>query len=192
VFNWYIVPKIGTGVKGDGFRPKYIDGTIASNTWTATDLGMESLMVVWADTTPEEDAAIDAQTDAARIPPLDNQIGGALTKVSNVLEAANLPANWITATNTFREVLRACLWMTQLMQRLQGQGIRIFGGGVTLSSTFGSLPANVRSALIEAATFFHLDTSAVTGSTTLRAILRGAMVQFSAMAFTLGDNVVTV
>lgn len=178
--NYYAVPKIGSGTKADPFRAKYIAGQ--GFAFISMDLGKEPWFIVRADTDSTQDASIAGQIDAFRIPqPLTNTIATiqVLNAVKNALETMNLPGGWITVSNTFLEVLRATSWLAQFLQILDGLGIdQIFGGGVTLSSTFGSLSLTMRNALQTAASQMTLDVTGITGSTTLRVIFTNFIAQF--------------
>ena len=177
----YLVPIIGTGTDVDPRRPKYSDAGLPLDssvvTWSAMDFGNEPIMLVATET----NAALAAETDVLQIPlDLDqNLTAGAVTAAQTYLEGMNIPADWITTAFTFRRVVRLLACMFQIWQVCQGLGMgKLFGGGVTLSTTFGSLPAGTRALLLQAAQQLNFDTSSLSGASTIRQIIKALMVQF--------------
>jgi hypothetical protein len=97
-----------------------------------------------------------------------------------------MPGTWITTSNTWRDVVKFAGAACQYAQRYQGQtGGLWFTGGVTLDSTFGSLPASVRTGLQTAAQSFGFDTSSITGASTLRQVIQSAANQYIALGIPL-------
>jgi hypothetical protein len=91
-------------------------------------------------------------------------------------------------------VLRVVAALFQFHQRYQatsGTSASLFAGGLTLSSTFSSLPASVRTALRNAAISLGYDTSSLTGASTLRQCLKAMADQWRAVdTIYLGDETV--
>ena len=167
----YVMPITGTGTDADPRRPKYADTDLAGHAWGAMDYGNEPWMLVATAT----NAALAAEADVLTIPlNIDqNLTAGAVTTAQTFLENMALPADWITTAMTYRQVLRRVCQFFMLWQRCQGLGFnQLFTGGVTLSTTFGSLPANVKTILQNAAVSMNLDTSSITGASTLRQIIK--------------------
>jgi hypothetical protein len=186
----YLVPKTGTGAYTDPFRAKYFyDGTVTPGTHFDTlDYGNEAIFLVVArDISSSDDAIVSAQTDVLSIPAnLDNNLSGlAVTTVKTKAEAVNLSADWVTTSLTWRQVLHTFIGEIAIMQRLQGLGFRLFGGAVTLDTTFSALGQNVKNALLSAAASLGYDTSSIKNSTTIRAALK-ALADQSA-PFLIGD-----
>lgn len=180
----YLVPVIGgSGAVGDSRRPKYLTAdTLTDQRWTSAiagmwrvmDYGDEPVMLVVADVTPTEHATITANADAIAAPAdLTTLIGPNLSTVQNALEGLNIPTEWITATMTYRTVLR---WVSRLFmfhQRFQGLlGGRFFPPGITLNSTVGDLTANQRQRVQQAAASFGISTAGITVATTIRVALK--------------------
>lgn len=191
-FRIYFMPVIGTGAsRADGRRPKYDDTDLLGITWSMMDFGNEPFCIVAADVTPSQHTTLAAHADVLSPPAdLDQQIGLQLTTVQNALETANMPANWVQSTHTYRTVVRAAAAFCQFMQRLQAFYTgKIFTGGVTLSTTFGSLPAGVRTVLIATANDLNFNTSSLSGSSTLRQIIKAMGDQWPSLEITLGDQV---
>lgn len=193
----YIVPVIGTGTHIDPRRPKYFgDGTVPEQ-YSAMDYGMEPWMVVAADLSPADDAIVIGEPDAFGLP-FDltaNLTGGQVTAVKNFLESINLPAGWVNTSFTWTGVLRIVLGIFSYFQRFTfiyaeaNNGVvpgTIFNGGISLNSTFGSLPAAVRSAMIATAQDQNISTAGMTGSTTIRVILKVLGDAYSTRVISIG------
>jgi len=180
VIRWYVLPLVGAGTDDDPRRPAYVADTGAA--WAGMDYGAEPIMLVRANVSSAQHAAIAANADVIAVPAdLDAAIGGTLATAQARLEAVQIPADWMTAGMTWRQALRGVAAVFQLGQRLNGLGLaaRLFGGGITLSTTFGELSANVRTRLAAMADSFGFDRSAVAAGTTLRQALRGLAVQWT-------------
>ena len=179
--RFYLVPKAGDGLTHDTrFRPQYIADVIAGP-WQAMDYGQEPWMLVAAEVTPAEHSTIAANPEVVAAPTnLDATVGAQLATVQAKLEAANLPSEWVTAGMSFRTVLKWTIRLILLMQRFDGFGAavgRLFADGRTLDSTVSQVPVAIRQRLLAAAGRWDLDTSAITGATTLRAALRMLVLQ---------------
>jgi hypothetical protein len=185
--RFYILPVDGDGVTAAGFYPKYIGNGGIVGGWCAIDYGKEPTMIVAAEVTAAEHTSISANVDIIAVPAnLDLQIGANLATVQSALESKNLPADWVTASMTYRTVLKWVLRICLLLQRFRGldaAAARFFDLGLTLDSLVGDLSASVRQRLNDAATSFGLDTSSITLSTTIRAALRilGQQMTFSVL-----------
>jgi hypothetical protein len=174
----YVMPITGTGTGADPRRPKYADTDLAGTDWSAMDFGNEPVVLVATET----NAALGAEVDVTTIPlNLDqNLTAGAVTTVQNKLEAFNIPADWVSTSLTYRQVVRRVCLGFQLWQRCQGLGLTtLFTGGVTLSTTFGSLPVGVRTTLQNAAVSLGLNTSSLTGASTIRQIINAIVPQMN-------------
>lgn len=155
--------------------------------------GNEGHMLVAADVTPEAHTAITALPRVTVLPEdLDTQLtAGAVTAVESALEARNIPAEWVSTSLTYREVLRCVIGIFQFAQRYNAQtGLRLFRAGVTLSTRMNQIPVARRNELSDVATSFNLDVSAVTGTTTIRQLLRLLGEQWLARPVTFGSAVV--
>lgn len=179
---FFLTPKIGTGAFTDPYRPKYTDpGSLGSGndfapgTWAAMDYGFEGLFFVKADLTAAQRTALSAQTDTLVVPAnVDNTVSAlALSRIQTTLEAANLPAEWVDTSLTYRQVLRRIRRVITFMQRWQGLfGDRLFVNGITLDTRWNQLPAAQQQRLRDVAASLQLDTTGITNTSTLRQILR--------------------
>ena len=198
----YIVPRAGLGTKADAYVPKYFAGTtkIIGNgqAWSAADYGSDGWFIAAANLNASDDALVIGQPDAFGLPfDLSQTLtAGQVTNVQTKLEAANIPAGWVSTGFTWRQVVHIVLGMFLFLQRFNGiwaqqnngPPIPLFGGGITLSTTFGSLPLAVRTALISTGQSFGFDTSGLTSGTTIRIILKAMADAFGAMQFWLGST----
>lgn len=187
-FRLYLVPKIGAGTHGDLWRPKYFaDGTVTAS-WNGMDY--RNWYLVGADLSSADHAAIAGLADVTALPATlsGNLTAGQVTTTQAKLEAANLPAQWVTTSLTWLEVVRIVVGIIQLSQRFAGSngGAGLFGGAITMNSTIGDLSPTVRTRLNEAAISMGLDTSGVTPGTTIRAALRTLGGQLQDRGFILG------
>jgi hypothetical protein len=147
------------------------------------DYGNESWCLVGvANIDAATDTALTANADCLGLPTnLDQTLTIAQrNRVSSALESANIPGTWLTTLNAWRDVALFVGAVCQFAQRYQGGpcGGRWFTAGVTLATTFGSLSTAVQQCILNAATSFGFDTSSMTGSTTLRQIIRSAGQQY--------------
>jgi len=174
--RFYVVPVIGTGADHtDGRRPKHFDSLGAP--WNAMDYGAEPVMLVRAEVTAAQDATLTNNADVFALPVnLDTTLTAAeVTSARTVLEALNIPAsNWVTTAVTWRQLLRTVAQMMQFFQRLNAvQGnTRLFGGTITLTTRWNQLNVAQQSALSQAASSMGFSTTALTGSSNFRAMLK--------------------
>lgn len=156
--------------------PKYIgasDAPIAQ--WQARDYGLDQVFAVGAFVTAAQHTAIASNIDVIAIPAqLDSAIGlVALSTVQDRLESLRVPAGWVTAQHTYRDVLRVTLRIFNFMGRFHArEGRTFFESGITLETRMNQLTAGQRAALTSAADSFGLDTSAVTNTSTVRQVLK--------------------
>lgn len=186
----YVLPIVGTGASAsDSRRPKYTDTHLLGVAWTMMDMGDEPVCIVVADVGSDH-AAFAAETDVLALPSdLDQQVGAQLATVQNALESRNIPAGWVQGTHTYRQVIRVVAQAFQFMQRLQVvRPGRLFTGGATLDTRFNQLPVAVRNALVAAATDLGYDTSTLSGTSTLRNILKTMADQWRQIELFIGGE----
>lgn len=156
----------------------------------AMDYGAEPVFLVYAtdiDQATHDTIAADA-TCAVFPADLTNTIGANLATVQSKLDVFNIPNQWITSGMTYRQLLRAIIILFQFAQRLHGMGAaRLFTGGVTLATPFNQLPAAMRTALQSMALSFNMNTTGMSGTTTLRIILKNLHDQWPAGNVLLGE-----
>jgi hypothetical protein len=169
----YIVPLILGGRSNHRF-PKYFPYPHQFN-WSLLDYGLHDIAVIWANINPATDTILQAASDVHAFPVnLDTNLGaGILTALKTKLESNfNVPMDRFTIANTWRDILRVT-WRAfkfGCVHHAQTGG-KIFTTGVTLDSTFSSLPVAARQRLLATANFLNLNTSTLSGSSTLRQIM---------------------
>jgi hypothetical protein len=186
----YIVPRIGSGVITDPYRPAYFGSQGLDMPWAAMDYGGAAVFIVGADTDDAQDATLTGQADVIGLPAdLDTTIGTVARRnaVRAFLEARDIPGNWVQTATTYRTILRTVAGLFQFAQRLRGRTKRqLFRGGFTLATQWQNVPADVRADVLDAAQSFGYDTSGVTNTTTMRAILQALGNAWGAQAINLG------
>jgi len=163
--SFFIIPMEGAGTKLDPLREKYVPALGVDRAIVDHD----DNAIVWADTTPAQDAALALNADVIVVPPLDDLVALGATQAE--LEAISIPAQWITAAMTYRDVLRALVGIAQLIQRTEGLGFKLKLAG-NLDLTMAQIPVDIRQALADASDQLGLDRSTIVGTTTVRAALR--------------------
>jgi hypothetical protein len=136
--------------------------------------GTENWVLVGSDLSTSDDAAVVAAPDAFALPfNLDRTLtAGQVTNVQTKLESVNIPAHWVTTSLTWKQVLRTIAGMSLVLQRLSGVNATNFFSVAVLNNTISSLPAQVRTDLVAAAAELNINTSGITGTTTIREALR--------------------
>jgi hypothetical protein len=197
----YIVPieHIDLGPGKEFAAPKYFFGRLTNGlsgmegvVWAWERYVWENHGVVAADVSDAQHALVSAQTDVIAVPALDDVIpnASARNRVRSILEAGNIPGSWVATGMSYRVVLRTVLNVFQFFNRYVAKGGRVFVTGITLDTTISQLPAIAVTRLQETAAEFGLDTSAVTGATTLRQVFKGLADQFGDVARQIGGMVI--
>jgi hypothetical protein len=125
------------------------------------------------------EAAADVHTTLAALPNvlalpenLDQNLTG-VTALRTALEARNIPAHWISTSFTYRQALRIMVGIFQFAQVYHAEtGRRLFQDAITLTTRMNQIPAAERTRLSDVAAKTGLDTSGVTGTTTIRQLLK--------------------
>lgn len=192
-FRIYVVP-MTTTVRANGtYRtPKYFsDGTIPPPNPPAGVLsyGSEPWCLVGADLSSADDATIVSKSDVQALPfdLTPTLTAPQVTGIRNFLEAANIASKWVSTADTWMGVFRSVAGMFTFWQRYSGIYAAtnagpvpsVFAGGVTLDTTFGSLPAAVQAAILATAVDQGISTTGLVAGTPLRAIEK-AMADFYA------------
>lgn len=191
--NFYIVPaELNTPPLGNR-APKYFnanDPNVTSN-WNAYDYGSMPTFIVASPTTPTEDTYLRAQADVyafdADSDNLNSEIGGAtVVGLRNALEAVNLPGQWVSANNSYREMLRSTFGAFQFAQRVYGiSGLPLVPTGTNLSTQWGFLPTENKTAIIAAMNSFGYNQD-WTANTPFRNVIKSLADQWGAKPFFIG------
>ena len=162
----YLTVATGTGTADDPRRPKYFAEITPSVGWTAMDYG--SAFLVRADLDNATEAALNPNADFFTVPALSSNLtAGQVTGLQNRLEPSGIPAGWIDTTYSWRQVLRRLAAMFILVQRS-----RVNVTQASLDLTLGSLSANTRQALRDAATSLDVSLDGITNAMTVRQALK--------------------
>jgi len=177
--RYYILPIIRTA--GDMRTAKYfaypkggLDGIHCD--WTMKDYGAIDRGIVCANILDADHTSLVANADVLA-PPVNidtTMTAGAVSTAKTFLEGFDIPAGWINTSDTYRSVLRTITAFFLYMQRVTG----VLGHGFVLPSGWTNLqinqvPVDIRNAMAQAATSFEYDYSWVTGTTTVRLVLKG-------------------
>ena len=173
MIRFYLVPKAGDGLTREtAFRPAYVSDLGVP--YVAMDYGRENMMLAAVDVTPAQHADLITHPDLTAIPAdLDGNVGGALATVQAKLEDMKIPSGWVQTSTTYRTIIGAVGRFCLLMQRFDGRHARrFFEAGITLDTRVNELTAAQRNAIAETAQSFGLDISFVTGTMTMRFVLK--------------------
>lgn len=174
--RFYVLPLIRTPVRIPKYfaDPKFgIPGINVS--YSLQDYGEIDMCIVCTNVTNQQHNTLISNSDVLAIPiNIDqNLTPNAVTTAVNFLETYNIPAGWINTTQAYRYVLRIVTCMFMYMQKVKdilGHTITMPNGWASL--TMAQVPTDIRSAMASAADAQNYDYSWVTGSTTVRQILK--------------------
>jgi hypothetical protein len=189
-----LVPEIGTGASNDHRRPKYFgtgETTFSPPVgYSSSRYGSEPIRLVVADLSAAQITTLQGFSDVTLIPAnLDATLtAGQVTTTQTALEAANIPAGWVTTALTWRQVLRTVLGMFTLLQRFKGihGPVRLFGGAITMNSQINDISQPARGNFTTAATSLGYSTAGITGTTTIRSALKTLADQMTARSYLFG------
>lgn len=175
--RFYLAPVVGKGFTVETrrrvkyFMEDYPPGHAAL-------VGMDSLYyghipVALVDCPNMDDAThaeLVAHNDVVAFPQnLNSQVGGSLSQVQAILEAAVVPGHWITPTTTYLTIItrmaKLFLFATRFHAWFAHRVVEfVWGNDITLSQ----LPAFLLEDLSDAAATFNIDVSDITGNTSVR------------------------
>lgn len=167
--RFYLVPKIGSGTNTDTFRPKYFQPTEGDAwiRWSAVD--GDDWMLVKAETTPEQHTTLVGYADVLAAPAnLSDRVTG-VPAMRTRLEAFGIPSEWVTASTTYGDVIKAVATHAHFSQKMRRRG----GTIRTLDVPLKDVPA-ARERLRDVASQFGVDANSVgvTANMTVRQALR--------------------
>lgn len=188
--NVYLMPLIVSGPK-NARLPKYfasLDGL--DPTWM--DYGLEPVFLVVVQDIPAlTHTFLVAQSDVIVVPDLQQTVGAQLAIVQSRLELLNIPSGWVQSSHSYGSVVRYAAIFFHLMQRMQGMGFaKLLDGGVTLDTRFNQLTAGVQGNLVATAQSFGMDTSSLSGASTIREMLKALADQWPALSISVGGAIV--
>lgn len=143
--------------------------------WNLTDYGKALTALVVADVTPEQHNSLVAHSDVLALPAdVDSKVGGvALQDVRATLESFDLPAHWITAHSTYREVIKGIAGTMQFAHRRHAlHDKKVIEPGHSLDMRLVDLPDHGHDELLSVADSMDIDRSNITDATTVRQLLK--------------------
>lgn len=174
-FAWHAPGTVGTG-------------TITC-TWNMMDYGLINVaLLATPDITPADDAFLRAQAGVYAFPDNLDQAISDKAALTAILEPAKIPTDWVTASTTYRQLLRQMAGLIQFNQRFRGisGGASIFDNGVTLDSNYNSLDAQHKTWFVATLQSFGFG-SGVQGNPKLRSLAKQAGDLWGAAPFFLGN-----
>lgn len=194
VARLYFVDIVQTGIyrSPDHFGGRAVapDTELIGVQWALMDYGLIPQGLVAAEVNTDQQTYLDSLPDVTVIPAdLDATVtAGNVSAIRNALEARNIPATWVNVGDSYRVVLREIAGYFQFMQRLTGiTGLDPTAQGITLGTQYQNLPQLWQDAILQAAADLGYDASALTGTTTVRNILRGIASQSGNRVYMLGS-----
>jgi hypothetical protein len=200
--RFYVMPMVLINAGGNlVHRPKYIpysysggvgvripvtgpplnpDPLLTSVPFHLVDQGIADICLLAADVDAAQHAALDShvsepvQSDVVNAVPanLDNTIGANLAVTKTRMRAWNIPANWLTAGTTWRQLVRGIFAIFQVGQVLDGAGqTRLWPEGVTLNTTIAALDPTYSALLFQAIDGKGYDRSSITGASTMEDLM---------------------
>jgi len=187
----YLAPvETRTNPQGDTVRVVKYEGDFCAVSCGTMDFGFEPVMLVGATVDGATDATLTANADVVALPVnLDvNLTAAEVTAVQAKLEAVNIPAGWVTTSLTWRQLVRTIVAMFQFAQRYNGVAgnVRLFPTGVTLSTRWNQLSPTVQTNLTTTATSLGYSTTGLSGTTTLRTVLKNMADQWGSRPIFIG------
>lgn len=140
---------------------------------TVIDYGQLPGAIAVADVTEEQHALLIAMSDVTDLVP-HSMIDAALTaedaqRVTLALEQMSVPAQWVTAGQSWREVLRTVAGVFLFAQRMNGKyRAPVVPEGYTLDSTWADLPVETQQQLLDIVSELRVDYMGAGPETTLR------------------------
>jgi hypothetical protein len=184
----HLMPMSGTGAnRFDPRIPKYL-AEFGAAQWQIVDYGSQDVALVALDADSATHSTLTAHSDVLTVPAnLENTpSAGAVTTTRNALEALNIPGGWVNTSTAWRTIVRVVVGMFLWNQRYWvirsgnvGNGRQSILDGVSLDSTVSQIPAASRTDMNAAATSLGVDTSSITGATTVRQALQIIGQQFA-------------
>jgi hypothetical protein len=196
--NVYVVPA-ATGPLGQrtakyfGAGQTYAQGTAGAPAgYVSMDYGQEPVFLVAARDVPAAThSALAALSDVTTVPDLAQTVGAQVAAVQAKLDSFNIPSQWVASGMSYGSVCRyvaVFFLIVQVLTQRLGRP-RLFGGAVTLATRFNQLPASARQDLLDTAAALNFNTAALSGTNTVRQILKALADQWPAVSINVGEAV---
>lgn len=192
--RFYIVPVVQVGIYRSpahfGGRSNPVDAQLVGVTWGMMDYGLINVGIVGAQVNATQATYLAGLSDIQPVPAnIDTVLTtqGQVNTVSNALEAFNIPGTWVNVGDSYRTVMREIAGYFQFMQRLTTiTGINPTTLSINLSTRYNQLNATWQNALLQTFSELGYSTAKLSGTSTLRAILRDIASQNDTRTFQLG------
>lgn len=172
----YIMPLVlGGGPTGKGLKAKYTPPG-----YHLIPYGAERVCILAADVDAATHATIAADPQVSALPAnlAANLTNGAVNQAQTFLDGLNIPSQWVATSLTYTQLIRIIGRIFEVAQLFERSIGSLFTGGVTLGTQFNALPQATRNSLIQIATSRGWDTSGLTGTSTVRQVLKFMADQF--------------
>lgn len=188
--NVYIVPQIIVqGPRGDRPQGKYMDELLAGGVQVSQLFyGREEVVMLMARDVPLGiHQTMAGHADCTTVPDLSQTVGSQLIPVQTSLEALNVPSGWVTEATGYASLVRTVASLFLIFERLTSITPERLFGTVTLDTRWNQLPAAVRQQLLDVASSFNFSTAGMSGSTTVRQILKALWDQWPQLSIPFGE-----
>lgn len=185
-YRLYIVPKIGTGVRTDPYRPKYFSDL--NYNVGLLDYGMQAIYMASGDLSPTDDAFVAGKADVITFPfDLSTTVGGGnVQQARAALEAVFIPAQTVNGQDTWLAVARMCGGCFIFMSRL-AVSITLVLDTAYLNTQWSAIPVNIQNAILDTAQFFGYDTTFIRNNTQVRTIITTFADAWGNKPFVIGE-----
>lgn len=197
---FFLVPKVGNGAGiQTRYCPKYLctegvaDTIISCRSdfeWNSMDLGLEPYFFVVAELAQIQRDSLAERVDVVAFPANIDVTIENLEVVKQRLEMRYLPSNWVGSSATYRQLIRYLCAITAFHQRFNSLHGAVFKSGIDLSTQFNQLPQRARDKIQQTADELQFDRSGLTGSSTLREILRTVGQQWINREVKIGKHII--
>jgi hypothetical protein len=139
--------------------------------------GLQNVMLCYfyGDISQAEHDFLAAQSDVYAISPadLDSAIQG-VQEARDFFEAMQIPAQWLTPSNTYRELLRQLAGVFQFSQRYHGRAGEALLSSVGLDTKYKDFPLEVQGWFDWTVSSFGIDPAIIKPNSTLRQMMKSA------------------
>ena len=141
---------------------------------------------------------VAGHADAVAVPPLEQVIGAQLATVKNKLEILGIPSQWVQSTDSYASVCRVVIIFSRILSQFEitrkklARITKLLSEGRTWDTRWNQLDADLRTDLrtaAEAAAGVPIDTSGISGGSTLRQVFKAVSDQWQLVSLPFGDIV---
>lgn len=161
--------------------PKYFacrvnDFTGIHCSWSMMDYGfMPSGLLLAKDIAQSDHDTLILNADVFVFPDNLDQSLSNIQTIRTFFEAVSVPTDWLTPSNTYRELLRNLAGIFQFAQRYTGISLQpLFGTGITFDTRFRSLSAQEQAWFSQTVASFGYPSSIIQQNATFRQMLKMA------------------